>query len=496
MDFSLALGVTGLLVFLSILASKLSERFGVPALLLFLALGMLAGVDGPGGINFDDAQLANAIGTLALAFILFDGGLSTRWTSVRTVLATGAMLSTLAVMLTCAFMAIFAHWVMGLPLYTALLLGAIVSSTDAPAVFSILRSKSLGLKGRLKPLLEFESGSNDPTAVFLTLGILEMMGDPQASLPWMVGKFVIQMAMGAALGFGLGWLASRFLGKIRLDYEGLYPVFGVCVVLLTYSATVNLYGNGFLAVYICGIVMGNGDYLFQRSLTKFHDALSWVMQIGMFLVLGLLVNPRDLGRVMEEGLLAALFLMFFARPLSVLLTMQGSGFSLREKLLVGWTGLKGAVPIILGTYPLLMGYDQDHFLFNLIFFLVLASVLLQGKTLPLVARLLKVDRPFKSIPQYPLEFTRTSAGSERTMELDVGLGSELVGAQIKELGLPHGVLILLVHRGGKFLVPSGSLQLEAGDRLLLYGDKVRLDDAKEILDKACQANPEAVCEEA
>lgn len=496
MDFSLALGVTGLLIFLSVLASKLSERFGVPALLLFLALGMLAGVDGPGGINFDDAQLANAVGTLALAFILFDGGLGTRWASVRPVLVTGTILSTLAVMLTCALMAAFAHWVMGLSPHISLLLGAIVSSTDAPAVFSILRSKSLGLKGRLKPLLEFESGSNDPTAVFLTLGILEMMANPQASLPGMIGKFFIQMAVGAGLGLGLGWLASRFLNKVRLDYEGLYPVFGVCVVLLTYSATVNLYGNGFLAVYICGIVMGNGDYLYQRSLIKFHDALSWVMQIGMFLVLGLLVNPRDLGGVMEEGLLAALFLMFIARPLSVLLTMLGSGFSLREQLFVGWTGLKGAVPIILGTYPLLAGHDQGHFLFNLIFFLVLASVLAQGRTLPLAARLLKVDSPFQPTPQYPLEFTRTSAGSESTMDLAVGPGSELVGVQIKELGLPNGVLILLVHRGGRFLVPSGALRLEAGDRLLLYGDKTRLDQAKEILDLACQANPEAVCEEA
>lgn len=295
------------------------------------------------------------------------------------------------------------------------------------------------------------------------------------------------------MGGAMGWLASWFLNKVRLDYEGLYPVFGFCVVLITYSLTDKLYGNGFLAVYICGIVMGNGDYLYQRSLTKFHDALSWIMQIGMFLVLGLLVNPRDLGAVMVVGVIASLFLMFVARPLAVLLTMLGSGFSPREQLFVGWTGLKGAVPIILGTYPLLTGHDQGHFLFNLIFFLVLISVLVQGKTLPLMARLLKVDRPFQSEPQYPLEFTRTSAGSEGTIELVVEPGSEMIGVQVKELGLPNGVLILLIHRGGKFLVPSGGVQLEGGDRLLLYGDKSKLAQARDLLEKACRAGAETAC---
>lgn len=370
MDFTLALGVTGFLLLLSVFASKLSERVGVPALLLFLGLGMLAGVDGPGGIQFDDAQLTNAVGALALTFILFDGGFNTRWSSARPVLLTGTILSTLGVMLTCGFMAAFAHWAMGLPLETALLLGAIVSSTDAPAVFAILGGKSLGLKGRLKPLLEFESGSNDPTAVFLTLGVLEVLINPQPAAHWgvLLGKFVAQMVLGAALGLAMGWLATRALRKVRLDYEGLYPVFGVCVALICYSLTAYAHGNGFLAVYICGMVMGNGDYLYKRSLNKFLDALSWIMQIGMFLVLGLLVNPRDLGEVALTGLSASLFLMLAARPAAVLLAMLGSGYSLREQLFVAWTGLKGAAPIILATYPLMAGYDQGHFLFNLIFF--------------------------------------------------------------------------------------------------------------------------------
>lgn len=497
MDFTLALGITGLLLLLGVFASQLSERAGVPALLLFLGLGMLAGVDGPGGINFDDAHLTNAVGALALAFILFDGGFNTRWASARPVLLTGTILSTLGVMLTCGVMAAFAHWVMGLPLETALLLGAIVSSTDAPAVFSILGSKSLGLKGKLKPLLEFESGSNDPTAVFLTLGVLELLITPQpAPSPWLlVGKFAAQMILGAALGLALGWLATRVLLKVRLDYEGLYPVFGVCVALICYSLTALAHGNGFLAVYICGMVMGNGDYLYKRSLNKFLDALSWLMQIGMFLILGLLVNPHDLGAVALTGLSASVFLMFVARPAAVFLAMLGSGYSLREQLFVAWTGLKGAAPIILATYPLLAGYDQGHFLFNLIFFLVLTSVLLQGKTLPLVARWLKVDKPFQPDPSYPLEFNRTFAGSDNTQDVAIEPGAAIIGRQVQELGLPNGVLILLIHRDGNFLVPKGKTNLEAGDNLLLYGQKNDLRAAREILLRACRSDQQGVCQE-
>ncbi|ADK84570.1 sodium/hydrogen exchanger [Desulfarculus baarsii DSM 2075] len=497
MDFTLALGVTGFLLLLSVFASKLSERVGVPALLLFLGLGMLAGVDGPGGIQFDDAQLTNAVGALALTFILFDGGFNTRWSSARPVLLTGTILSTLGVMLTCGFMAAFAHWAMGLPLETALLLGAIVSSTDAPAVFAILGGKSLGLKGRLKPLLEFESGSNDPTAVFLTLGVLEVLINPQPAAHWgvLLGKFVAQMVLGAALGLAMGWLATRALRKVRLDYEGLYPVFGVCVALICYSLTAYAHGNGFLAVYICGMVMGNGDYLYKRSLNKFLDALSWIMQIGMFLVLGLLVNPRDLGEVALTGLSASLFLMLAARPAAVLLAMLGSGYSLREQLFVAWTGLKGAAPIILATYPLMAGYDQGHFLFNLIFFLVLTSVLLQGKTLPLAARLLKVDRPFQPDPSYPLEFNRTFMGSDNTQDVAIEPGAAIIGRQVRELGLPKGVLILLIHRDGNFLVATGETALEAGDNLLLYGPKNDLRAAQAILLRACRSGQDGVCPE-
>nr|MBA3715657.1 potassium/proton antiporter [Pyrinomonadaceae bacterium] len=300
------------LLLLSILASKASGRLGVPALLLFLAVGMLAGSEGPGGIPFDDAYAAQFLGVVALVFILFAGGLDTAWEDVRPVFGKAVALSTVGVLVTAALVGLFAWGVLGFSPLAGLLLGAIVSSTDAAAVFAVLRARSVGLKGEIKPLLELESGSNDPMAVFLTAGLTGLLVNQNSSVIGLIPMFFQQMALGTALGYGLGRGMVFVINRMRLEYEGLYPVFTLALVVLTYGATASLGGNGFLAVYIAGLVMGNNDFIHKQSLIRFHDGLAWLMQIAMFLTLGLLVFPSRLVPIVGVGLLVALFLMFVA----------------------------------------------------------------------------------------------------------------------------------------------------------------------------------------
>lgn len=388
MSLNTLLAITGFLLMLCVFANKVSDRFGFPALLLFLGLGMMAGTDGPGGIEFHDLILANHIGTVALAFILFSGGLDTQWSSVRNIALRGSILSTFGVFLTALFLYLFARYVLVLSFEISLLLSVIVSSTDAPAVFSILRSHHLHLKPDIKGIIEFESGSNDPMAVFLAMGAMTYLSNPQISSWIILGDFVLEMSLGIGFGVLFGFIAAKILCRWLLPYQGLYPVFGIALVLLTFSLTQIFYGNGFLAVYICGIMMGNNHYLYRRHFIRFQDSLAWVMQISMFLILGLLVNPHELPSIMPLGLACTLFLIFAARPLTVFLCLLGSKFSLKEQLFIGWAGFKGAVPIILATYPLINGFPNSQFLFNLIFFLVIISVLLQGQTLATLARLL------------------------------------------------------------------------------------------------------------
>ena len=481
-NMDLVITIAGSLLLLSLFASKLSERYGVPALLLFLFVGMLAGIDGVGGIKFHNAELTNDVGTIALAFILFAGGFGTSFKEVKPIMVRGIVLSSFGVFATAVLIALFGKVALGMSLTEAFVLGAIISSTDAPAVFSILRSRNLGLTGQLKPILEFESGSNDPTAVFFTISSVQLLTNSSVSWVGLGVNFVLQMILGGALGALLGFLAGKLINILKLDYEGLYPVYGIAVVLLCYGLSHSVGGNGFLASYVAGIVMGNGNYVYKAALGKFTDSISWLMQIIMFIMLGLLVNPRELTSVIYMGIGTALFIIFAARPIAVFLSLIGSKFSFREQVFIAWTGLKGAVPIILGTYPLLNDYDNGQFIFNLIFFVVLVSVLLQGKTLALVARLLKVDKVSQPVPFYPLEFTKKREDqAASTKEIVVKPDFKIVGHKIKELGLPANVLILLIYREDTFITPNGETEIKADDRLLLYGDDDKLDESKKIL---------------
>jgi potassium/hydrogen antiporter len=463
------------LLLIGVLVSKISDRFGVPALLLFLILGMLAGSEGPGGIYFDDPALAQTIGVVALALILFSGGLDTRWNEVRPVVVEGLLLSTLGVLLTALVVGFLVHLLLGFSLVQGLLLGAIISSTDAAAVFSVLRSKGIGLKGQLKPLLELESGSNDPMAVLLTVSLLQWVAQPDLSPLNLVALFVREMLFGGVLGYGLGRLMLILVNRLKLGYEGLYAVLTLSLALLAYGVTDLLGGNGFLAVYLAGMVLGNRDFIRRRSLRRFHDGLAWLMQIAMFLTLGLLVFPSRLVPIIGMGLLIAGCLMLVARPVGVFLALAPSRLNWREKAFTSWVGLRGAVPIVLATFPLLARIPQADLIFNVVFFVVLTSVLVQGTSIPLVARWLRLDAPTTPKRWYPIEYTPIDGLKSELKELAVPFGSPLAGKAIVELGLPAEFLIILIARGDEYLLPSGGTVLESGDTLLVLSDKASFD---------------------
>jgi len=476
MDSTVILGAA-ILAVLSILASKVSDRFGVPALLLFLALGMLAGSDGIGGIYFDDPQLTRFVGVLSLAFILFSGGLDTNWRAVRPVLRDGLILSTVGVLITAGAVTALAVWVLDLSPWQAMLLGAIVSSTDAAAVFTVLRSRGLGLKGSLKPLLELESGSNDPMAVFLTVTLIQVLSQPGGG--WSAGiifDFLQQMLVGAVIGYLLGQLTLLLVNRLNLGYAGLYPVLTLSMVLLIYGLADLAGGSPFLAVYLAGIVVGNHEFVHKRSLIRFHDGLAWLVQIAMFLTLGLLVFPSRLPAVMGSGLLIAGGLILIARPAGVFLSLLFSMYSINERLFAAWVGLRGAAPIVLATFPLVAGISQADLVFNVVFFVVLTSVLLQGTTVGLAARVLQVAEPQAIRRLYPLEYNPIEGLKSELIELTVPEYSPSVGRAIFELGLPDELLVVLIARGEEFLVPSGGTRLAPGDALLILCDRRMLEE--------------------
>ncbi len=471
----LLLGIAGLLL-VSILASKASSRLGIPALLLFLLIGMLAGSDGPGGVYFDNYQLTQSLGVVALVFILFAGGLDTDWKGVRPVLGAGLSLATLGVVLSALLVGAFAMLALNFSFLEGLLLGAIVSSTDAAAVFAVLRGRGANLQEPITPLIELESGSNDAMAVFLTTSVVHLLVTPSAPIMQLVPQFFLQMALGVLFGLILGKGMTLIINRSRLEYEGLYPVLSIGLVMFTYSVTAVLGGNGFLAVYLAGLVLGNSNFVHRRSLLRFHDAVAWLLQITMFLVLGLLVFPSQLMPVMGMALLIALFLLFVARPTSVFLSLAFSRLTLRARAMVAWLGLRGAVPIILATFPLLASVPRADIIFNVIFFVVLSSTIVQGTTLPVVARLLGVDARSPSASLYPETFVPAINVSSQVTELNVPTSSPAVGKSILELDLPAGALVALIGRGDKTIVPNGGTVLNADDTLVVVATPEALAD--------------------
>ncbi|MEP6890470.1 MAG: potassium/proton antiporter [Nitrospirota bacterium] len=388
------------LVILSVLTIKLSNRFGIPSLVLFLAIGMLAGSDGFGGITFDNPPLVQSLGITALVLILFSGGLDTEWAAIRPILWQGLSLSTIGVLVTALLVGLFVAWVQGFSFLEGLLLGAIVSSTDAAAVFMVLRARKTKIPRRLIQLLEFESGSNDPMAVVLTIALIRLLTEPSTSFEELVVFFVVEMAVGTVMGIAMGEIMRRSFNALDLELEGIYPVLSVALALLTYGMTEYLEGSGFLAVYLAGLVMQRKPFTHQQSVLRFHDGLAWLMQVTMFLALGLQVFPARLVPIAGVGILVSLFLIFIARPASVHAALVFSPMSIREQTLVAWAGLRGAVPIILATFPLVAGIEKADMIFHLVFFIALTSVVMQGTAIPFLTRVLKIGGPSPN-PQPP-----------------------------------------------------------------------------------------------
>lgn len=491
MEFELyqVLTVVAILVLAGVCATKISAKLNIPVLLMFLLVGILAGSDRIGFVHFENAAAANVIGSIALAFILFSGGYDTRWRSIKSVIGYGSVLSSLGVLLTAVAVGCFACFVLGFPFAWSLLLGSAISSTDAAAVFAILRSKSVSLEGKLSPLLEYESGSNDPMAAFLTIfmvGFIQLPLDQQNAMAFLdiIPNFIQKMVIGIAFGYLVARAAVWLFNKIELEYDGLYYVLGIGVVLLTFGGCEWLTGNGFMAVYVAGLVLGNSNFIYQRGLGRFHDGVSWLMQVVLFVTLGLLVfippTFKELLPIVICGLAIALFLMFVARPLAVFLCMIGSKFNFRERLFVSWVGLRGGAPIVLATFPLMADIEKSQIMFDIVFFIVVISVLLQGRTIMPVARLLGLDKPLKSRPRVPLLLENTGNLDSSMREYDILPESPFIGKTLADAGLPKGALVLLIRRNNSYLVPRGDTELYERDTLMMLGDEQVIGEANEL----------------
>ena len=475
--------VGSILLLISVFAGKALKRLGIPTLIFFLVIGILAGSEGIGGIHFDNAALSQFIGIVALNFILFSGGLDTNWESIKPVLWRGVALSTIGVILTALSIGFFVHYLFGFTLAEGMLLGSVISATDAAAVFSILRNKGIALKGSLRPLLELESGSNDPMAYFLTISLTSIVVSGSTDFAELIPSFLKEFIIGGALGYIMGRLSVWLINNINLETEGLYPVLTLGLAIFTYSFAHFLDGNGFLAIYLCALVMGNSKMVHRRSLIKFYDGQAWLMQIILFLTLGLLVFPSQIIPLIGMGLLISAFLIFVARPIGVFGALLFFKSNIRNKLFISWVGLRGSVPIVFATYPLLAGIQKAELIFNLVFFISVTSVLLQGTTLSFVAKLLHVSLPEKAKRRTGLEFELYDNIKGEKQEIILPENSKAVGKQIVQLELPATVNIIAIKRGDLYIAPNGSTRLQANDILsILAEDKNSLEQVASSLD--------------
>lgn len=459
--------LSAILILIGVISSKLSARLGLPVLVLFLLVGMLAGESGIGGIAFDNPTAAHALGSLALALILFDGGLQTSIASIRVVWKPSAILATVGVLITAAITGLAAAYVLNLPLLEGLLVGAIVGSTDAAAVFSLLRNAGIYINTRLKSILEIESASNDPMAIFLTVGLLEVITNDMPLGLGLLQLFALQMGIGALVGISTGWFAVRMINRINFLASGLYPVTIVAFGLLAFGVAANLNGSGFLAIFLAGVFIGNSRFAFQRSTLLFHDGLAWLSQITMFVVLGLLVSPTELLDVWVEGLIISCVLMFIARPFIVVPVLKLFNFNAREITLVSWVGLRGSVPIILAIFPLMYGLPNAPLIFNVVFFVVLISATLQGSTLPLSARRLGLSEPAPATPAATLEITALNDIHADIVEYTLGEHSRAAGQLLARMALPDGTVVAMITRQNMVIPPRGSTTLQKGDHLFV-----------------------------
>lgn len=465
--------VGALLLVVSIFVSKLSFKFGVPTLLLFLMVGMLFGSDGV-GIEFNNMKYAQAIGIVAMSIILFSGGMDTKFSDIRPVVVPGLVLSTLGVVLTAIITGLFIFLLsksaiisitFSLPI--SILLASTASSTDSASVFSILRGQNIGLKNNLRPMLELESGSNDPVAYIMTITMIGAVTSGEG-LSWNLAvNFIIQLLVGSLFGYLLGKLGVFVINKINLHNTSLYPILVLCLIFITYSITYFLNGNGYLAVYIAGMVVGNHPLVKKLETNTFLDGLTWLFQIIMFLVLGLLVNPRELLTIAPFAVLVALFMIFVSRPATIFLSLLPfKKIDVKSKLFISWVGLRGAVPILFATYPVIAEVENSHVIFNIVFFITIVSLIIQGTTIPFMAKKLDLDQEMEKVGNdfgivFPEEI------DSKLWDVEITENMLVNGHRLMDMQLPKGILVIMIKRDDQYIIPNGDAEIHIGDKLLL-----------------------------
>ncbi|MBQ9789947.1 MAG: potassium/proton antiporter [Lentisphaeria bacterium] len=476
------LTIVALFLLIGVFSSKISSRFQFPALLMFLLVGLIVPSEDSNLIhNYD---FVNFISAACMSFILFSGGLDSNLPQMKRCAATGIILASIGVILTTVFLGCSVKLILpNFPLAWCLLLASVVSSTDAAAVFGILRGKGVSLKGNLAPLLELESGSNDPIAAFMTLFMISVIQQADSSAYWFfIPQLIWKIGSGIAWGYVIGRFSEWLFNKLKLEYEGLYYVINIAVVLLSYGGAECLKGNGFMASYIAGLTMSSLRFNYKRGVSRFSDGLAWLCQVMLFMVLGLLMDFEALLGIWWKGLLIAASLMFVARPLAVLLSTVRSKLSFAEKIFVSWVGLRGAAPIVLATFPLYYFKDNEVFakyageLFTIIFFVVITSVVFQGKTLMFVAKKLHLDSPFKKQERNPLELEITDSFKSVMKEFNVTADSEIIGKSLAEIKFPTGVMVVLIRRNDSFILARGESVIARNDGLLLLGDGTLVEE--------------------
>jgi cell volume regulation protein A len=455
--------IAGVLLAAGIVGALLADRVRVPALLLFLALGMLAGSEGIGGIDFSNAELARTLGTIALVLILFEGGLTSGWSEIRPVLGTAASLATLGTLATALLAGVAAKWIFGLTWLEGMIVGAAIAATDSAAIFAVLRNSTL--EKRLARSLEGESGMNDPVALLLVIGFIEWIQQPGYGAADMIGLIALKIAVGIVIGVVLGRGAVWVITRIELPSDGIYPVATIAAAALAYGVSEVAHGSGLLAVYLTALALGSARIPAKRSVVSFHEGLGWVSQIGLFILLGLLVFPDDLGGIAAKGLGLSAVLIFVARPLATFAATALTSFNVREKLMLGWAGLRGATPIWLATFPVVAGVRSGEEEFAIVFFVVVTSTLVQGASFEPLAKRLRLTTDEPALPQRLFESGRIREMGGDVVAWRLPPGAAAAGHRVRELELPREALVNVIVRDGHAIPPRGSTELREGDEL-------------------------------